>query len=78
MTITLDRDTELMLREKALREGAEPDAVARILLADVLRADAREYQESVAAICEALKSGPGKPIERYIAKQRVKHGYPDA
>ena len=67
-----------MLREKASREGAEPDAVARMLLEDVLEADAREYQESVATIREALESGPGKPIEQYIAEQKVKHGYPDA
>ncbi len=78
MTITLDQDTESMLREKALREGTEPDAVANMLLADVLEADAREYQQSVAAIREALESGPGKPIEQYIEEQRVKHGYPDA
>jgi len=78
MTITLDQDTASMLREKASREGAEPDAVARMLLADVLEADSREYQQSVAAIREALESGPGKQIEQYIAEQRVKHGYSDA
>jgi len=78
MTITLDQDIESMLREKALREGAEPDDVARMLLADVLEAGAREHLQSVAAIREALELGHGKPIEQYIAEQRVKHGYPDA
>ncbi len=78
MTITLDPDMEARLREKALREGQEPDVVAKMLLADVLDADAREHQESVAAIREALESGPGKPIEQYIAEQRAKHGYPDS
>jgi len=75
MTITLDPDMEAMLRETALREGQEPDAIAKMLLA--LEADAREYRQSVAAIREALESGPGKPIEQYIAEQRVKHGYSD-
>ena len=78
MTITLDPETEAKLREKADREGQEPDVVAKMLLADVLEADARKHQESVAAIREALESGPGKPIEQYVAEQRAKHGYPDS
>lgn len=78
MTITLDPDMEARLREKALREGQEPDVVAKMLLADVLDADTREYQESVAAVREALEAGTGKPIEQYIAEQRLKHGYPDS
>lgn len=77
MTITIDPDMEARLREKALRDGREPDVVAKMLLADVLDADAREYKESVAAIRQALEAGTGKPIEQYIAEQRVKHGYPD-
>ena len=77
MTITLDPDMEARLREKAMREGREPDVVAKMLLADVLDADAREHQESVAAIREALEAGPGKPIGQYLAEQRLKHGYPD-
>lgn len=78
MTITLDLETEAKLREKADREGQEPDVVAKMLLADVLDADAREHQEAVAAVREALESGPGKPIEQYIVEQRAKHGYPDS
>lgn len=38
--MTLDQDTESMLRAKAVREGREPDAVAKMMLADVLEADA--------------------------------------
>ncbi len=49
----------------------------KMLLANSLEADAQEYQETVEAIREALASGPGKPIEQYIAEQRAKHGYPD-
>lgn len=77
MTLTLDPNTEAMLHETALREGLEPDAMARMLLTHALEVDAREYRQSVAAIREALESGPRKPIEQYIAEQRVKHGYPD-
>ena len=77
MTIILDPDTETMLRQTALREWQEPDVVAKILLTHALKADAGEYQQSVAASREALESGPGKQIEQYIAEQRVKHGYSD-
>ena len=78
MTITLEPDLEARLREKALREGQEPDVVAKTLLADVLDADAQEHQQSIAATREHLASSKaGKPIEQYIAEQRVKHGYPD-
>lgn len=77
MTITLDPEMEMMLREKARREGQEPQSVARMLLANSLEADAQEYRETVEAIRVALASGPGKPIEQYIAEQRAKHGYPD-
>ncbi len=77
MTITLDPEMETMLREKARREGQEPQSVAKLLLASSLEADAQEYREAVEAIREALDSGPGKPIEQYIAEQRVKHGYSD-
>ncbi len=77
MTITLDPETETMLREKARREGQEPQSVAKMLLANSLEADAQEYRETVEAIRVALASGPGKPIEQYIAEQRAKHGYAD-
>ncbi len=77
MTVTLDPEMETMLREKARREGQEPQSVAKILLANSLEADAQEYRETVKAIRVALNSGPGKPIEQYIAEQRAKHGYPD-
>jgi hypothetical protein len=36
MTITLTPETEARLREKAAREGQEPDAVAEALLAEAL------------------------------------------
>ena len=68
---------ETLLLEKARREGQEPQDVARMLLADVLEADAKEHQETAEALRKALNSGPGKPIEQYIAEQRVKHGYSD-
>ena len=74
MTITLDPETEMLLREKARREGQEPQSIAKMLLANSLEADAQEYQETAEALHKAL-SGPGKPIEQYVTEQRVKHGY---
>ena len=76
MTITLDFEVETLLREKARREGQEPQNIAKMLLASVLEADAKEYHDSVEAIREAF-SGTGKPIEQYVAEQRAKHGYSD-
>ncbi len=77
MIITLDPEMETMLRKKARREGQEPQSVAKMLLTSSLEADAQEYRETVEALREALASGPGKPIEQYLAEQRVKHGYSD-
>lgn len=49
MTMTLGPDMEAQLRENELRKGREPDVVAKMPLADVLDAEAREHQEAVAA-----------------------------
>ncbi len=77
MTITLDPEMEDSLREKAQREGRDPDAVAKMLLKDVLQAEARKYEESIAALQQALASERGKPMEQYLAEQRQKHGHSD-
>lgn len=76
MTITLDPTIEAPLREKALREGQEPNEVANVLLAEVLKAEAKAHEEMTAALQKAM-SGQGKPIEQYLAEQRAKHGYAD-
>ncbi len=77
MTITLDPKIEAPLREKAKREGQEPNDVANTLLAEVLMAEAREQEKITVGLREAMNLGPGKPLEQYLAEQRVKHGYPD-
>ena len=77
MTITLKPQIEAKLLEKARREGQDPDALANDALMLFLEADAEEYRDTVEALRETINSGPGKPIEQYVAEQRVKHGYSD-
>lgn len=77
MTITLKPSTEAMLVEKARQEGQDLDTVADTLLADLLKAELREQEETAEAVRAAMNSRPGKPIEQYLAEQRAKHGYPE-
>ena len=74
MTITLRPATEALLLEKARQEGQDPDALANDVLADYLAA---EVSVSAADIRTAIRTERAKPIEQYIAEQRVKHGYSD-
>ena len=74
MTITLSPYIEARLLEKAQQEGQDPDTLANDVLADYLAA---EVSVSAADIRAAIQAKRAKPIEQYIAEQRVKHGYPD-
>ena len=72
MTITLSPHIEARLLEKARLEGQDPDALANDVLADYLAA---EVSVSTTDIRAATLTERAKPIEQYIAEQRVKHGY---
>lgn len=81
MTITLTPRTGARLRETAQREGQDVDALADALLAETLEERARDFAESVAAIQEgfdAVDQGRTRPLEEYIAEQRVRRGLPDS
>ncbi len=58
MTITLAPQTEAKLKEIATREGREENALADALLAEVLEAANRDFEESCEAISESLASNP--------------------
>ena len=72
MTITLKPSTEALLLEKAQQEGQDPDTLANDVLAEYLAAEA---PVSAAEIRAAIQAERAKPIEQYIAEQRIKHGY---
>ncbi len=54
MTITLSPQTETLLKAQADRLGQDLDAYADLLLQSVLEEDARDFEESCAAIAESL------------------------
>ena len=72
MTITLNPHIEAKLLEKARLKGQDPDTLANDVLADYLAA---EVPVSAAHIRAAIQAERAKPIEQYIAEQRVKHDY---
>ncbi len=80
MTITLKPSTEAMLLEKARLEGQDLDTLVDALLAGTLEAQAREDEETAAAVSKAMaaaEAGREKPLAQYLAEQRAKRGLPD-
>ena len=81
MTITLKPKTEALLREKAQQDGQDLDTLVDMLLADRLEAQAREDEETGAAVSNAMaaaEAGREKPMAQYLAEQRLKRGLPNA
>jgi len=81
MTITLKPKTEALLREKAQQDGQDLDTLVDMLLADRLEAQAREDEETGAAVSNAMaaaEAGREKPMAQYLAEQRAKRGLPNA
>ncbi len=70
MTITLAPHTEARLKEMAVREGREANALAEALLAEVLEEASADFEQSCAAVAEALASDPANDIslEEYKAQ----------
>ena len=75
MTITLNPQIEAKLLEKARREGQDPSNLANDMLSDYLEAEAPDSQISTADVREAIRAERAKPMEQYIAEQRVKQGH---
>ena len=70
MTITIAPQTEAKLKEMASREGREVNALADDLLAAVVEAADRDFEESCEGIAESLASDPKQdiPFEVYRAQ----------
>jgi hypothetical protein len=62
MTITISPQTETLLKEQAVRMGQDADVLADTLLQDLLAASAHDFEESCAAISEALAGDPADDI----------------
>ncbi len=87
MTITLAPQTEAKLKEMAIREGRDENTLADALLAEVLEAANRDFEEACEAIAESLASDPKGDIsfEDYRAqfeaereaRQRKREGVKD-
>jgi len=58
MTITLAPQTEAKLKEMATREGRDENTLADALLAEVLEAANRDFEEACEAISESLAGDP--------------------
>jgi len=70
MTFTLAPQTEAKLKEMASREGRDVNALADDLLAAVVEAADRDFEEACEAIADSLASDPKHDIsfEDYQAK----------
>ena len=78
MPIMLTPETEARLREKAVRDGQDMDAVAESMLKYALEWEAQEQAELIEAICQsdqATAGGRERPFSEFVAEQRAKHGF---
>ncbi len=74
MTITLSADLEARLKEKAAREGRDPDAVAEALLIAALDA------ETIEVIRQSIEDSKARRVislEDFDRKMRTKYSIPD-
>ena len=75
MPITITADTEAKLREKAVREGQDPNTLADILLNMALEWEAQDRAEAVEGIKRGLQDfeqGRSRPFREFAAEQRAK------
>lgn len=79
MSITLTPETEARLREQAVRQGLEPDALADSLLAEALaweEVDRAEAVEGIRRGLEASDAGRVRPFAEFAAEMRAKYNLP--
>jgi predicted transcriptional regulator len=75
MTIMLTPETEAKLREKALREGTDVNAVAEALISSALENEEMDFQEAVIGIQKGLEAswqGRVRPAQEVLADLRMK------
>jgi hypothetical protein len=74
MTVTISPQTELLLTEQAGRMGQNADTLADVLLQHALAEAAHDFEDSCAAISEALSGDPTEDmsLEQYRAQFETK------
>ena len=78
-SITLNPDTEARLRETAMRDGVEPDALAETIIAEALAWEAQDRQEAIESIrrgLEANDAGRVRPFAEFAAEMRARYNLP--
>jgi hypothetical protein len=76
MTITISSSTESLLRERANREGKDPDDVADALLADALawqEIDRARAAEAIGVAIKEFADGRGRPAREALEELRRKY-----
>ena len=76
MTLTLKPETEAMLRAKAERDGEDVNALADLLLADLLAREQAEEVEALRIGFEASDAGRVRPLAVAAAEMRAKYNLP--
>lgn len=79
MTITISLSSEAFerLRERAMREGMQAEAMAASVLTDALEWEASDREEAVEGIRRGLAdfdAGKFRPLDEVIAEKREKYG----
>ena len=78
MTITLTPQTEARLRERAVRDGQDMNAVADMLINTALEWEIQDHEELMAGVergDQAISEGRERRLTEFLAAQRIKHGF---
>jgi predicted transcriptional regulator len=73
ITVNLTPEAERILREKAQRQGEDPEAVAATVLAEALEWEAQDRAEAVEGMQRGLddfEAGRYRPFSEFAAEQR--------
>ncbi len=75
ITLSLDAGAEAYLREKAVQEGQETEAVAQALLAQAMAWDAQDRAETLEGVRRGLEAGDAgrvRPAADVFGEMRAK------
>lgn len=75
MTITISRELEQRLRDRAAQDGQDPDSVAEALLSAALDWEAQDRADAIAGIqrgLDASAAGRVRPAAEVFAEMRVR------
>lgn len=79
MTVVLSAETEARVRERAVQEGRDVNAVADALIIAALNWEAQERMETAEGVrrgLEASDAGHVRPFAEFAAEMREQHDLP--